>query len=275
MSLLKKIFAFYIDSSLHVAIEVCCFVAITYLQFQLNTDWSFLAFVFFGTITGYNFIKYAGKARLQHRSLAKNMRIIQLFSLGCFVALVYFSLKLSTDSLLWIGFFGLFTIFYAVPIFPSKKNLRSVHGIKIFIIAFVVTGLTVIVPLVQQEISLKPELGWIFVQRIAFIIAVIIPFDIRDLDQDISELGTIPQQIGAKNAKILGVLLLGIFVAMEFLKTGNALSEIVSAVVISLISTGFIVCSTKYQNQYYASFWVEAIPIFWFLIFWSFVHILV
>ncbi|HET8837834.1 MAG TPA: hypothetical protein VFM82_02445, partial [Flavobacteriaceae bacterium] len=107
MPFFKKIFEFYISSSIHVAIEVCCFVAITYLQFRIDADPGFLAFIFFGTITGYNFIKYAGIAGLKHRSLTKNMRWIQLFSLASFLALIYFSFKLSIETLLWIGFFGL------------------------------------------------------------------------------------------------------------------------------------------------------------------------
>ncbi len=271
MTFFKNIFEFYISSSIHVAIEVCCFVAITYLQFNLVADPVFLAFIFFGTVTGYNFIKYAGVAGLKHRALAKYMRVIQLFSLACFLTLIYFTLKLPMETLLWTGFFGLFTIFYTVPIFPKNKNLRNLHGVKIFVIAFVVAGLTIIVPLVQYEISLKPEIAWIFAQRVAFIIAVIIPFEIRDLERDATNLGTIPQQVGTKNAKLLGLFLLLIFLGMEFSKTENTSAELISAIIITLISAGFIVFSTKNQSSYYASFWVEAIPIFWFLIFWSLV----
>lgn len=269
MSFFKKIFEFYISSSLHVAVEVCCFVGVTYLQFHIKADPVFLAFIFFGTVTGYNFIKYALIARLRHRSLTKNLRLIQIFSLGCFLALVHFSFKLRIETLLWVGFFGLFTIFYTVPIFPNKKNLRSLYGVKIFVIAFVVTGLTTIVPMVHHEINLTPTSGWIFAQRVAFIIAVIIPFEIRDMKSDISSLGTIPQQIGTKKAKLLGIGLLIIFLGMEFLKTGTSLAEIWAAVSITALSTGFIIFSSKEQSAFYASFWVEAIPIFWFLIFWS------
>ena len=273
MSFLKKIFDFYINSSIQVAIEVCCFVGITCLRFDIEIDPTFMAFVFFGTVTGYNFIKYAGTAGLRHMSLTKNMRLIQLFSFSCFVVLVYFSLQLALETLLWIGFFGLFTIFYAVPIFPNKKNLRSLRGLKIFVIALVVAGLTVIVPLIHHELSVGAEAWWVFVQRVAFIIAVIIPFEIRDLDFDASELGTIPQQMGEKNAKFLALVLLLVFLGIEFLKT-NSLPEIVSAVAISIVSLAFIVFSTPKQSPYYASFWVEAIPIFWFLIFWSLTHFL-
>ena len=273
MVFLKKIFDFYIRSSTHVGIEVCCFLAITYLRFDVDADFNFLAFIFFGTVTGYNFIKYALSAGFQHRSLSANLRLVQLFSLVCFLTLIYFTLKLSVETLLWIGFFGLFTVFYTVPIFPNKKNLRSLHGVKVFVIAFVVTGLTLIVPLIHHGISLEPEIGWIFAQRVAFIVAVMIPFEIRDLKRDILSLGTIPQQVGTKNAKMIGIFLLVLFVVLEFIQTESTLESRISVIATAIISSGFIVFSSKDQSRYYASFWVDAIPIFWFLIFWSLVRI--
>lgn len=268
MPVLKKIFNFYINSSIHVGIEVCCFVLITYLQFDIAYEWNFLAFVFFGTITGYNFIKYAGMAKLHHKSLEENLKIIQIFSFFCFLALVYFTFFLSLETLLWIVFFGIFTVFYAVPIFPNKKNLRSFKGIKIFVIAFVVAGLTIIVPLVHHQLLSSDNVWWIMLQRIAFIIAVVIPFEIRDLNFDNAELGTIPQEIGAKNAKLLGLFLLLLFLGIEFVKVGASEAELVSALITSLVSAGFIVFSTSSQSKYYASFWVEGIPIFWWIVFW-------
>lgn len=271
MSVLKKIFNFYINSSIHVGIEVSCFVLVTCLQFDIAFDLGFLLFVFFGTITGYNFIKYAGTAKLHHKSLEENLKIIQVFSFFCFLALIYFAFSLSLETLLWIAFFGVFTVFYAVPVFPNKKNLRSFKGIKIFVIAFVVAGLTVIVPLVHHHYQglVSENVWWVMLQRIAFIIAVVIPFEIRDLNFDNAELGTIPQEIGARNAKLLGLFLLLLFLGIEFVKRGTSVAELISAVIISLASAGFIVFSTSSQTKYYASFWVEGIPIGWFIIFWS------
>lgn len=280
MAVLKKIFNFYINSSIHVGIEVCCFVLVTCLQFetrlpvgQVSYDPNFLAFIFFGTVTGYNFIKYAGTAKLHHMSLEENLKIIQIFSFFCFLALVYFAFKLRFESLVWTAFFGIFTVLYAVPIFPKGKNLRSLNGLKIFVIAFVVAGLTAVVPVVQHELSVESTTWLVMAQRFAFIIAIVIPFEIRDLNFDKAELGTIPQKIGEQSAKFLGYGLLLVFLGIEFLKKGTSGAELCAAVAISLISAGFIVFSTRTQSKYYASFWVEAIPIFWFVIFWSLVHL--
>ena len=57
MNILKKIFSFYINSSLHVAIAVCAFAMITVIEFDLELSKSVIGFIFFGTVFGYNFIK--------------------------------------------------------------------------------------------------------------------------------------------------------------------------------------------------------------------------
>ena len=270
MRTLKSIFDFYLNSSIHVGIEVCCFVLITCLRFKVPVVENFLGFVFFGTITGYNFIKYAGVAKLHHISLARNLRLIQLFSFGCFLGFVFFAVQLPISTLLLAAFFGLFTVFYAVPIFPGKKNLRSLKGVKIFVIAFVVAGLTVWVPLVAQQRPADALVAVVFLQRCVFIVALLLPFEIRDLKFDEAELGTIPQRIGVKNAKTLGFCLLGAFVAIEWFKPGNTAPEIASTVFIAVLAAGFLYFSRRQQTHYYTSFWVEATPIFWLFVFGAF-----
>ena len=85
MKFFKKLLDFYINASIHVALAVYAFVRITEFYLDLSYNESLDFFLFFATITGYNFVKYAGVAKLHHRSLTKNLRVIQLFSLSCFL----------------------------------------------------------------------------------------------------------------------------------------------------------------------------------------------
>ena len=57
MQSLKRLFDFYINSSIHVALAVSSLVYITILEFHLKLDIEIILFVFFATITGYNFVK--------------------------------------------------------------------------------------------------------------------------------------------------------------------------------------------------------------------------
>lgn len=263
MKVVKDLFDFYINSSIHVAIEVSSLVLISCLQLGISYDLYFLGFVFFGTLTGYNFVKYAGLAKLHHISLTKNLRLIQLFSFICFLSFVFFTFHLPLKTLLGTSIFGLLTIFYALPVFPKKKNLRSFKGLKIFVITLVVSGVTVIVPVIHNEILFDWNFLLVFVQRLFFILAVILPFEIRDLRFDENELGTIPQKMGIVKSKFIGIFLLLGFFIIEIINPASEMPFLASTAAISLISAGFIVFSKKEQSKYFASFWVEAIPIMW------------
>ena len=73
MKFLQKIFDFYINASIHVALAAVAFVKITEIYFDLPSNFYFDLFVLFGTITGYNFVKFAGVAKLHHRSLTDSL----------------------------------------------------------------------------------------------------------------------------------------------------------------------------------------------------------
>jgi len=80
MGFVKLLLNFYVNSSIHVALAVYSLVRITESYFQLSYNENLDYFIFYATITGYNFIKYAGVAKFYHRSLTKSMRLIQVFN---------------------------------------------------------------------------------------------------------------------------------------------------------------------------------------------------
>lgn len=264
----KRILNFYINSSIHVALAVVSLVLLSFLEFNLFIDTNLTFYVFFGSITGYNFVKYAGIAKLHHRSLAKNLKLIQVFSLLCFLAFLYFLFQQELKIILISVFFGFFTLLYAVPLRKSKQNLRNIGGIKIFIIAFVWAGVVVILPLFE-EISIQ-NLIFTFFQRFFFVIAIMLPFEIRDLKFDALRLNTIPQQIGIANTKKIGYVLLGVILLLELLKTQYLTINLFVLVLILLILGLAIKFAKVGQGSYYSSFWVESIPIIWLLVWWLF-----
>ena len=179
-----------------------------------------------------------------------------------FTTLVLFFNKLKI--LLAAAILGVFTLLYAIPLGKNRQNLRNIGGIKIFIIAVVWAGVTVILPLLNQ-VNLK-EIGFTFFQRFFFVIAITLPFEIRDLKFDSGDLNTIPQQIGVKKTKILGVLLLLIFLGLNFFKEEIITHFLYKEVIMTFILMLFVLFSSKKRNKYYTSFWVEALPIFWLML---------
>ena len=111
MKLFSHIFAFYINSSIHVALAVVSLLAITILEYGLTISWELWSFVFLGSLTGYNFVKYAKVAGLHHRSLTNSLKTIQVFSAISFIALAFIAFRLPINVLLIAAAFGLATFF--------------------------------------------------------------------------------------------------------------------------------------------------------------------
>jgi hypothetical protein len=272
VELLKRILNFYINSSIHVALAVSAFTWITLVQFGLAYNANLLYFVFFGTITGYNFVKYFGVAKFHHRSLAGWLKAIQVFSLISFIAMCYYAYNLKINTLLILSVSGLITFLYAIPLLPmtyfrdSQKNLRQISGLKIYVIALVWTFTTVLLPLVDNDISLNTDAVITSVQRFIFVIVLMLPFEIRDLNYDSLKLATIPQKIGVKNTKVSGVLLLIIFFVLDYFKDDLTSDSILSTLGIVFVTLLFMVFSNKNQSKYYSALWVESLPIVWLVI---------
>ena len=266
MNLFKNILNFYVNSSIHVALAVYSLVRITELYFYLPYNENLDYFIFYATITGYNFIKYAGVAKFYHRSLTKSMRLIQIFSFLSFCLFVYYGSNLSTTVLIYFIPFAVLTLVYVVPFFGGfQKNLRRVSYLKIFLVAFVWSGVTTVIPLIVGEYQYEVSIILLFVQRMLFILVLILPFEIRDMKLDFKNLKTLPQKIGIEKTKKVGFVLLLFSLTIEFLIT-TSFAYRNSYLVICFILLIFLMRSTQNQSKFYSSLWVESIPIFWWIL---------
>jgi hypothetical protein len=272
MKLFKHVLDFYINSSIHVALSVFCLSYITLIEFGVSYDKNVLLFIFFATITGYNFVKYFGLAKFHYRRLSNWLRIIQMFSFVCFVFLCVFAFKLQSITVLYIAGFGIVTFFYAIPFLPKRifldehQNLRSISGLKIYVIALVWSGVTVFLPLINNDFAMTTDVFITALQRFLFVIVLMLPFEIRDLQYDSIKLSTIPQKTGEKYTKIIGVLLLIVFFCLEYFKDEMVSKQTIILFIITFLTLLFLMFARKNQRKYYSGYWVESIPIIWLLL---------
>jgi len=267
MSFFKLLLNFYVNASIHVALAAYSLVRVTEIYFDLPYNENLNYFIFFGTITGYNFIKYAGVAKFYHMSLTKSMRLIQLFSFVCFCFLCYYAWRLPAETLLYFVPLALLTLLYAVPFLAGfQKNLREISYLKIFVVAAVWSGVTVIIPLsVTGYHIVDSSLIVLFIQRMLFVVALTLPFEIRDMRLDFKNVKTLPQKIGIESTKKVGFVLLLFALTFEFLIT-NSNSNRNIFLTICFILLIFLMRSKENQSKFYSSFWVESLPIFWWLL---------
>ncbi|MDX6746769.1 hypothetical protein SHK09_08195 [Polaribacter sp. PL03] len=266
MKLLKLFFNFYINTSIHVGLAVYAFGKITeqYLGLTSNNNLDF--FIFFGTITGYNFVKYAGVAKLHHRSLTNNLKVIQIFSFFCFLAMCYFGFKIPLTTLVYIVPFTILTFLYAVPFLSGfHKTLRQVSFLKIIVVAIVWAGFTVLIPAVDAGKEFSFSVFLLMLQRFLIVVVLILPFDIRDVQYDAISLQTIPKKIGVEKTKRLGLAIMVLTLLLEYAINASGISKNTFMIFFFLVLV-FLMRSKMNQSKYYSSFWVESLPIIWWLL---------
>jgi hypothetical protein len=188
------------------------------------------------------------------------------------MAMMYYAYRLEFKTLICIAAFGVITFLYAVPIIPKKifldeqKNLRSISGLKVYVIAIIWTGVTVFLPILNSDYNMTSDVIIVAFQRFVFVLVVMLPFEIRDLNYDSLKLATIPQKIGVRNTKVLGSLLVLPFYFLNYLRDDVSSSLLIGSAIIALLMFLFLVYSKQHQNKYYSAFWVESLPVIWLLI---------
>jgi hypothetical protein len=188
--------------------------------------------------------------------------ILSILGLGAISLFTDFNLK----SLLILFPFAFMTFFYAIPLFKIGKlevSFRNFPMIKIFSIAIAWAGISVFFPLYEANYQFTSAVYLEFLQRILILLAITIPFDIRDIAADAKSLKTLPQILGVNFSKVLGILLLFGFILMEIFKENFTYFGLLVVILVSIITSLFLWFSSPNKSRYYTSFWVESIPIVW------------
>ena len=261
--LLKRVFDFYLDASVHVAFSVFCLVKTQAVLYGISSVESVAFFAFFATIACYNFIKYGVEAEKYILVNTRYQRLIQGVSILSLFCALYFFFQFQKSTYLVIAVLLALSLLYALPILPTRKNFRSLGGLKIIIVALVWVGVTLLLPLTQAAYNYNWDVYVGMFQLVAFVVALMIPFEIRDLKYDPSYLKTLPQKVGVKKAKAFGIFLLSLMVALELFKDEINSSRLFALGVVVFVTSLLLLFASTKRSNYYCSFWVESMPIIW------------
>lgn len=172
--------------------------------------------VFFATLFIYNFQRAPRLKEVndeysdRHIWLSKNkITLYLLISIGLIGAIIfYFEFLTIHNDFLFLVLIGVVGLMYALKVFGGKA-LRDFPYIKIHLIALIWVLVVAIWPLIREEKAVIDYLE-LLIAIYSIIIAITIPFDIRDLNYDDLKKKTIPQIIGIKWSKIVAVLVLSL-----------------------------------------------------------------
>ena len=268
-----KLFQFYIKSDIHVSMAAASLVCITSYYYGDSIDYHDVFFVFFSTLFSYNFIRVFEGERCYvcFRAIFKKQANYVLYLLIIALAGTFYY----ASSLDWRDYLILFpafllTLAYVFPIVKYRNqwvSFRDYPNLKLVSIAVSWAIVSVLFPLSHHLNDVG--VWYLFVQRLFLVIALAIPFDIRDLNKDAVNLRTLPQQIGVTKTIALGIGSLLVFIVLTFIYKHYDGTTLLSDGLVFLVTLVFLIFSKPGQSKYYASFWVESIPVFWLIFLWT------
>ena len=264
---LKQGLNFFLFSNIFIAFCAVSQGLLTYWLLQIRLDKPVLGILFFSTLAIYNFSILLAKPKYLESSPFLRVRwvfsyykliiCLLIISILCLLALIFF---INLSSLILLFLLGCISLAYNLPIWTKegkKHGIRSIPGLKIFIIALVWAGSTVLFPVFAIEDSANIEFSnqkifLLFLNRFLFIVAITIPFDIRDLFQDkLNELKTIPVLLGEKKSLLLCQLFLLAHFILLFLFT-EKWDVNLWVIGLSVFITGWLIFKSKWKkNEYY------------------------
>ena len=183
-----------------------------------------------------------------------------------FIALIIISHILFLDiyTIIFVAHLGLISTLYNVPNREESRSIipfRSIPFLKVFLISYVWASISSILPAIDTR-EFSQEYVWIFTSHFLFILAITLPFDIRDLKTDLkNNIITVPNVIGITGTKIfaLSTLFLSNLIII-YQKQGLALLAV-------FIIAGFLIIksSPKRKDHYYTIF-IDGTIILYFVI---------
>ena len=242
---------------------------------ELTGNWwntPLFIFIFGSTLVVYNMNMISGLSELReigtdserHHWCMANERLMK-YTLSFGLLLSGISVWFLNEAI-WLLMLplGLVALAYTIPIIKSKANtirIREIGLWKIFLIASVWTGMTVVLPAVHHYgfgqifdvLSWKLALG-----RFIFILAITIPFDIRDLANDAKKgVRTIPSTIGWQRSVVFAQLLLVVFMLLVWLRAGTGHPYLLGYLASTTVTSALVSVATPERSDYYCSFWLE------------------
>ncbi len=283
----NRLLKLVVYTNLWVAFAIASFTYLSLLEFQ-ELPLNYILFVFCSTIGAYNYMRMVQLPKELNEELNEDLNqkfwISKRFIQAIFFTLLFLGLALY----FYISIFSFQLLFATLPAFvvalfyplgfnqafKSFSSLRNTPGLKLFLISISWSYISFLMP---QFVFAKIEAFSIyeFLFRTGLVAALVIPFDIRDMDLDSDEMQTLPQKIGAKRAKWVACVLMAIYIIWKWLHylafDGSQLLAI-SWLVSGLLGIWLISRMNSKRSELYCGFWVESIPIFTALVLFVLSH---
>lgn len=204
-------------SNIWIAIGAAAWALQCYWIKDIAPDYLIVLMVFLSTLwvynldrlLAYNFFIEGNSAR--HDWLLKNKYFLQLMTGLPILPIIFLVFNLSLDQVFYGGQLTIIAVLYALRVFKVKGKyyaLRDVPLLKILLIAYVWAAATSDFLLVE-EWNLLEGPSAMFWERFFFVLAITLPFDIRDMEMDKQHLvKTVATLFGQTSTLVLAIICL-------------------------------------------------------------------
>ncbi|NEN23322.1 hypothetical protein G3O08_07400 [Cryomorpha ignava] len=187
------------ETNIFIAFAAGACTLATYAFHDVAPSYNLVAFIFFATLLIYNLQRRIGDLNAS-AVFYKSKTILMI--LGA-IGLIPFAFHLTLIELAGLAVAGAISLGYAYPFIPYKGerySIRRIPYLKLWVIVLAWILSTTIVPLIEivDLNSADDRLSTILfaLQQGAFILALTIPFDVRDLEDDYPFQRTLPMVFG-------------------------------------------------------------------------------
>ncbi|HEY8401653.1 MAG TPA: hypothetical protein VIK89_10345, partial [Cytophagaceae bacterium] len=182
--------SFLFFSSVFIALCALALILTTYLVIFGNFEkvsGPVVGIVFAGVVLIYNYnvlfrSSFQANSERKKWMLEHQGLLVRILVVAGIIALVA-SAGLTLNGIVFITHLFFISLVYGWPLKWKNRTVafRSIPIIKPFLIAYVWSAVTVIFPLLESGSNLfEVEVFGIFISRFIFILALVLPFDIRD-----------------------------------------------------------------------------------------------
>jgi 4-hydroxybenzoate polyprenyltransferase len=240
-----------------------CITALT-LEANGNVDANlgYITWIGLATAALYCGHRVIGLHKVAHIKTSERFNVIRQYRTHIWIYFIVWSVLtialffkyISFELLFWLLPGAIIGVGYVLPFLSDKKRLRDLGWTKIIMIGWSWAWLTAFIPayiVADEPLQLAIFQG---IERFLFIIAITIPFEIRDIAVDKSiGLVTMPEKLGRKRTLIIGWVLVFFFLVLSFI-TGFHYYNIpyaVTAFFIAIFTLVIIHISHRQRDDYF------------------------
>lgn len=170
------------------------------------TPWTL--FVFFATLLLYALHRLVGLRMAadvpRYQRVVKYRKSLIISALVGIMGSLLFFLQLDSPLRITVLPVAFLSLGYALPVLPGGRRLRDLPYLKVFLVAGCWAVVTVVLPAMEYHILYNIPMWLMAIERMLYIFAFAIAFDIRDMEVDRqNEVHTLPARMGVEFSKML------------------------------------------------------------------------